>query len=383
VGSVAILTFNLILVSALVCLFRHVLLHTGLLSAAFAQGTLSVTHTGPFPGPAVVEIPWANVRQAYPRLDTARLRIVDSRTKQEVPYQFERRGQPTIQQLLVLVALNPGQSTTLQLLPGRPAPVRPLTYARHVPERYDDFAWENDRIAFRIYGAALASRSDNAFGTDVWSKRTDQLIINRWYKTGDYHADHGEGLDYYKVGFTLGAGDLAVLLPDTLGYIHNYREWEILDNGPLRSTFRVQYAPQTFKGVTVRLTKTISLDAGAQLSRVEVQLAHDSPTPLPVALGLNLRPEPGQLLLNEQAGLLGYWEPVHGKDGTLGLGLVLAQGAAPMHRQYGHAFMQLRLASDQPLVYFQGAAWDKAGRITSAEAWFDYLRRFAAGRQTP
>ncbi len=71
------------------------------------------------------------------------------------------------------------------------------------------------------------------------------------------------------MGLTLGAGDLGVFVNDSIGYIHNYRSWEILDNGPLRSAFRVKYDPYTFREITVTMTKTISLDAGAQLSRMD------------------------------------------------------------------------------------------------------------------
>ena len=33
--------------------------------------------------------------------------------------------------------------------------VTPKVYGRHVPERKDDFAWENEYAAFRMYGPAL------------------------------------------------------------------------------------------------------------------------------------------------------------------------------------------------------------------------------------
>jgi hypothetical protein len=252
-----------------------------------------------------------------------------------------------------------------------------------VPERYDDFAWENDRVAFRIYGKALNGRSDNAYGSDIWAKRTDQLILNKWYKQNDYHKDHGEGLDYYHVGLTLGAGDIGVFLNDSIQFIHNYQTWAVLDNGPLRSTFRVTYAPYTFKGIALNTTKTISLDAGAQLSKIQVLLTHTSPKPLPMVAGITLRPEPGQLLLNEQAGILGYWEPQHGKDGTIGVGCVFSKGAIPMRRQYQHGLAQLMAKSGEPLIYYSGGAWDKAGQITTGEAWMAYLAQFANQQKTP
>ena len=36
-----------------------------------------------------------------------------------------------------------------------------VTYARFVPERSDDFAFENDKVAFRIYGPALKNSGVN------------------------------------------------------------------------------------------------------------------------------------------------------------------------------------------------------------------------------
>ena len=74
------------------------------------------------------------------------------------------------------------------------------TFCRFVPERMDDFAWESDRIAHRMYGPALITGEGTiSSGVDVWVKSTRNMIINKWYKSGEYHADHGEGLDGYSV----------------------------------------------------------------------------------------------------------------------------------------------------------------------------------------
>src|SRR3546814_5346770 len=105
----------------------------------------------------------------------------------------------------------------------------------------DDFAWENDKIAFRMYGKALEGTAGDAHGIDVWVKRTSELVINKWYKSGDYHKDHGDGMDYYSVGMTLGAGDIVPFTGDTLWFPNHYRGYQVLDNGPLRSTFRLDF----------------------------------------------------------------------------------------------------------------------------------------------
>ena len=198
--------------------FLPLLTLLGLAINALAQGTIQVPNnsTTAFTN-TVVEIPWTTVKAVYPQVDTAQLQVVVA--GKEVPYQLERRGEKTVQNLLVQVSVGANQSLKLALRKGKPTPVAAKTYARYVPERYDDFAWENDKVAFRIYGAALNGRSDNAYGSDIWAKRTSQLILNKWYKQNNYHKDNGEGLDYYHVGLTLGAGDMGVFLKDSIQFI--------------------------------------------------------------------------------------------------------------------------------------------------------------------
>jgi hypothetical protein len=108
---------------------------------------------------------------------------------------------------------------------------RAKVFARHVPERADDFAWENDLVAFRAYGPALRTSTENA-GIDVWSKRVPYPIINNWYdlqsrKLKSYHEDHGEGLDNYHVGASLGAGGSAIYLDGKLQLLETYARWSI------------------------------------------------------------------------------------------------------------------------------------------------------------
>src|SRR6478736_2077567 len=82
-------------------------------------------------------------------------------------------------------------------------------FGRFNRERFDDFAWENDRIAHRTYGKALETWDGEPLSSstiDVWSKRTPQLVINDWYLTDNYHEDSGEGADYYSAGASRGCG---------------------------------------------------------------------------------------------------------------------------------------------------------------------------------
>jgi hypothetical protein len=267
----------------------------------------------------------------------------------------------------------------LQIVKGKHKTFVAKTYCRFVPERKDDFAWENDRIAFRTYGKALEKfPNEMAYGVDVWVKRTTELVIDKRYKAGTYHVDNGDGLDYYHVGRTLGAGGIAPYLKNTIWYPANFREWKILDNGPLRSTFQLFYDEWTAAEKRMLVVKTTSLDAGSQMNKNEVIYDWDAEAPLTVAVGIIKRPEQGEMLLNEQRGVLAYWEPQHGKDGTTGVGCVFLNSAEQMMVTKEQQLAITKISKNKPFIYYNGAAWNKAGKFTNAGQWTAYLDHFRA-----
>ena len=324
----------------------------------------------------VLAISWSDILAKYPGIDTANFKVIDAKTKKEVAFQLEHKGQREIQNLLVQLSLAAKGVVKLNILTGKPAAVIAKTYARFVPERFDDFAWENDKAAFRMYGKALEGRKDNAYGMDHWTKRTSRLVLNDWYKGADYHTDHGEGMDYYHVGFTLGGGDIAPVLKDSIVFPKNYHHWKILDNGPLRSTFELGYDEWDVAGKSVKAVKTISLDAGSQLNRISVTYQYTGKGDLPVVIGIIKRADPGVILMDEQRGILGYWEPQHGADGTTGVGTIVVDGKVSMCSDSMHFLTRSSAGNNQPLVYYSGSAWDKANEVVNARQWFDYLSNF-------
>lgn len=326
---------------------------------------------------AVIAIAWKDILAKYPAIDTAAIKITNPATKKEVPFQLEFRGQKTIQNLLVQLDIAPRNSATLLIQKGKSATPVVKTYGRYVPERKDDFAWENDKIAFRMYGKALEQTpKEMAYGMDVWVKSTTRMVINERYKRGKYHDNLGDGMDYYHVGFTLGAGNIAPYVNDSIYYSKNYVRWNVLDNGPLRTTFSLEYDAWDVAGKAVKATKTISLDAGSQLNRVEAVYAYaDSPT-LPIVVGIIKRKDPGTILLDEQQGIMGYWEPQMGEDGITGVGSIMPAPITRMNVTNTQLLTEATSQKNEPYVYYTGAAWNKANTITSASAWFSYLQAF-------
>ncbi|MDB5012629.1 MAG: hypothetical protein JWQ25_831 [Daejeonella sp.] len=352
-------------------------------TSVFAQTrAIQISNPGGMKRNELVSIPWQVILQKFPSIDSDNFKVINLASQKELSFQLEYKGEKKVQNLLVQVDLSVKQTIKIALKKGKSAVINAKTFGRYVPERKDDFAWENDKIAFRMYGQALEGSNENAYGMDVWEKRTDKLIINERYKRGEYHIDHGDGLDYYHVGFTLGAGNMAPIANDTIRYPQNYHHWKVLDNGPLRTTFQLGYDEWNVDGTMVASTKTISLDAGSQMNRIEVNYIYKSDKPLSVVAGIVKRPELGTSLLDDKTGIMAYWEPQHGDDGITGVGVIM-QKDARMSNTTSQFLAQTSVISNKPIVYFAGATWNKAGFITNADTWFTYLKNYKKGLQEP
>jgi hypothetical protein len=102
-----------------------------------------------------------------------------------------------------------------------------------------------------------------------------------------------------------------------------------------------------------------------------------------VAIGIVKRKQNGDIWLDEKGGIMGYWEPQHGKDGTLGIGSVMEEPVVNMKVKDNHLLTIINVNSNKPFVYYTGAAWDKAGLITNSKKWFRYLKDFKEKIQRP
>jgi hypothetical protein len=144
--------------------------------------------------------------------------------------------------LVFQVDLAPGETRTFYVLEAAALAVVPppivKTFARYVPERFDDFAWESDRIAHRTYGLALIPAEGTvSSGPDVWIKKDRRLIVDVMYATKHYHDDNGEFMDDYRVGHSRGCGGVGIWDGKELHTSSNYRDWKLITTGAIRSVF--------------------------------------------------------------------------------------------------------------------------------------------------
>lgn len=153
-------------------------------------------------------------------------------------------------------------------------------YGRYVPERKDDFAWENEYAAFRMYGAALKPENPSN-GVDLWLKNSPALVVDTMYGRElrdhrPYHINYDGNLDCYKVAHTCGAGGLVVLTADGEGYRTwiggPYDRWQILEQTPERFVFRLEYDSLLVADQILRESITITTEAGQLQNKAEVVL---------------------------------------------------------------------------------------------------------------
>lgn len=288
-------------------------------------------------------------------------------------HQLETRGLEKPQNVLLLVAVAANDSVEIVMDFGLKHNPSQKVFARHVPERFDDFAWENNKIAYRLYGKALEGKPGDAEGMDVWCKRTEDLIIDKWYGHGDYHRDHGEGLDYYSVGNTLGAGDVAPYFEDSLYYPRHYDRYKVLDNGPLRTSFILYYEPWAVGEAMVSVSKTITLDVGKQLNKIDLLFDIQGKDSLQIAAGVARRKEPTGVYKNPAKGVFAYEEPLMGNNGQLFLGIIIPDGFRKVEENQEQYLTLFDVLSNISRTYYTGAAWNKTGDITSYMEWLQYL----------
>ncbi len=251
-------------------------------------------------------------------------------------------------------------------------------YGNFLPQRKDDFAWENDRIAFRIYGPALERTGEISSGIDVWAKRTRKPVIERWYFEADYHKDHGEGLDFYKVGPSRGCGGTGIAQGGKVYAANNFVTWRILVNGPSRVVFEVGYAPYDVAGVKVQETRKFTLESGSHLNRVETRFVWEGgPGAMDAVAGIVKREGATKPELVSAIPALVGWEPAASGGGHLGSAVIMP-GTATLFETTDQAFLQASVKRGEALVYYTGAAWTRSGDFPDRESWMLYLQAFAS-----
>jgi len=260
----------------------------------------------------------------------------------------------------------------------------PRAYARLVPERADDLAWENDRVAFRIYGPESRPGPEDS-GIDVWFKRVAWPVVDHWYREDhlhhvSYHEDHGEGYDGYHVGDTRGDGGLGLWRDGKLVTSDTYVRAAVLWTRPDVAEFTADYEyPPVAGRKNIHETRTIRLRLGEQLNEISSRFTIDGVplAGLDLAVGLNTQHAGAEMAFQPDAGWMSVWETVDGNGlGTAALfaaGTVREMKRMPHDSGHEHAIALVRTDEDGTIRYRAGFGWTGAGKIANKEAWAKYI----------
>jgi rhamnogalacturonyl hydrolase YesR len=262
-------------------------------------------------------------------------------------------------------------------------PQKPVakTFARYVPERIDDFAWENDKIAFRAYGPKARKGTENS-GIDCWLKRVEYPIIDKWYgqmKTKSYHTDWGEGHDPYHVGSSAGCGGTAIWLNGKREPLETYISQEVIERTPQRTQFKLTYERE-IGGEVYGEEKTITIELGKRLFDVHSVFTKNGKVAanLPACIGLTTHEGKAQTFSNEKRGWIACWETIAGSEvGTAAKTdpkrILAIREVKSDTKDESHYFIFINTDRNGAIDYQAGFGWNKAGEIITSDDWTNYL----------
>ena len=247
------------------------------------------------------------------------------------------------------------------------------------PYRFNDILWENDRTAHRIYSRDLEkAEPPSTSGIDAWGKSVRWPYMDRQLKTGDQHANHGEGLDFYDVGTGRGAGGLGVWQDNKLWTSRTWSSWKVIQNGPDVAKFSVDYAPWPVDvDRKVWETRTFTLPLGTNFTRMVSTISSDKPGPLVVGIGVTKRKRAsgtGVFRKDLAPGRVTFWEPADPEKGSMAIALMVDPASVVEVRQdFDNYLVLIKVEACKPFVYYMGAAWDKGLDFHSAAEWDAYV----------
>lgn len=268
------------------------------------------------------------------------------------------------------------------------------------PEMQDDYAWENDRGGYRLYGPSYRAGGGKVSGYDIWTKSVGYPTLAQRYDDHahygmSYHQDFGSGMDVYTVGPTLGAGMNALMVGDSICYPIAYEKCEILDNGPLRVTAKITCYPENIcEDRDVVETRIISLDRGDWLNRTSVHYEGLTQS-RPITTGIVVHKQNKRAyVIDSEKRYLAYVDltdnPKNG-NGAIFIGIVNPQlpdsiSYVPFEKEVADGVGQVQtfstLIPGNDYTYYWGAGWSKGG-VRGTNAWLQYLANFHHRLNTP
>ena len=365
--------------------------------------------------------------------------IVKNKRGQQIGSQITHDGK-----LLIDASIRPHGSATYYISIGKPYPQKVWTTGALYKMRKDDIAWENDRCAYRVYGPALQRTGERSFGTDIWAKNTPDTVVYERYVmdkqgnvdgdkvdekvkseerkmknlsgaaleaqkakikalkaesyeidvTTSFHLDHGNGLDPYRVGATLGLGAPSLMIGNQQFLPYCYKTYKILDNGPLRFTVELTYNPSTIGDMqNVVEHRIISLDKGSNFNKMTVWyegLTH--PTDFATGVPIHEEDTETKTFAKDYVSYADPTDNIEVNNSQVFVGVLFPNGIDNTYYQLfdkkhdgatGHALgLKRGLKNAEKYSYYFGAAWSKYD-VRSYTEWQIRIKEFLEALKTP
>ena len=180
-------------------------------------------------------------------------------------------------------------------------------------------------------------------------------------------------------------------------YPYCWKEYEIMENGPLRFTIKLTYNPIVVEKDSVIETRIISLEQGSQLNRTIITY-EGLKQATAIATGLVIHPEnPKAYEIEENKGYIAYadlTDNIYNDNGIIYVGAVIpskikeAQATlfsdkeAKERGASGHVLAVSTYKPESQYTYYWGSGWSKYG-FDSMEAWTEYLDHYAQCVRNP
>ena len=409
---------------------------------AKAQATIVVNNPTSAPRTELISLSMNEVKaklgKAAPKKGEAY--IVKNKCGQQIGSQITHDGY-----LLIDASVRPNGSATYYVTIGKPYQQKVWATGALYKIRKDDIAWENDRCAYRVYGPALQKTGERSFGTDVWVKNTpDTVVYERYIKDmngnikGDkidakvralqkqekaeknkakaaalakqikalqaeskevdiltsFHLDHGNGLDPYRVGATLGLGAPSLMVGKNQVLPYCYKDYKILDNGPLRFTVELTYNPSTVGDMkNVVEHRIISLDKGSNFNKMTVWydgLTHA--TDFATGFPIHEEDTESKTFAKDYVSYADPTDNIEVNNSQVFVGVLFPEGIDNTYYQLfdkkhdgatGHALgLKRGLKNQEKYSYYFGAAWSKYDVKSYAE-WQIRIKEYLDALKTP
>ncbi|MGE6395855.1 DUF4861 family protein [Chryseobacterium scophthalmum] len=356
-----------------------------------AQTSIQVKNTQDFARNEIVSLSIGQLKTFLGKNKAEELRIKDAQNNYLTIQWIDNDGDGKNDEVLFQAKVDAKKTNSYTIVADSKTAVpesKLTTYSRLVPERVDDYTWENDKIAFRVYGPkgqaeALAGVKGSTLssGVDIWFKRTEKSVINEWYKgyltdPMYYHKDtRGEGYDPYHVGDSRGTGGIGIWKDEKLQVSKNFTSSKTIAEGPLRTVFELTYAP--WSEFDVKETKRISLDLGSNFSKFESTFETEKQVPN-YTIGITLHKNEGESKLNDKNGYYFHWEKID--DAFVGEGIVvdpkIVEKSVAFKSEIPDQSNLLVVTKPQKkLTYYAGFAWQKSGQIQTQKDWENILQK--------